>query len=104
MGYLSFGPETALALLQAMLYSMACILAGATLIAFSIYVVLVCSEMFFSQPRSKTQRAKAQRSARPVPVAKGSLDLSAVETPGLLKPLWTLLRSLGATGYKPQSE
>jgi NADH:ubiquinone oxidoreductase subunit 5 (subunit L)/multisubunit Na+/H+ antiporter MnhA subunit len=83
MGYPSFDPETALVLVHAMLYSMAWILAGAALIAFSIYVVLVCSEMFFSQPRSKTQRAKARHSARPVPVAKENLDLSAVETPVL---------------------
>jgi hypothetical protein len=56
MEYPSFGPETALALLHALLYSMACILAGAALIALAVYVVLVSSEMF-SQPRSKTQCA-----------------------------------------------
>ena len=86
MEYPSFGPETALALLQAMLHSMACILAGAALIALSVYIVLVCSEMFFSLPRSKTQRAKALQSARRVPVAKERLVLSAVETPILAAP------------------
>lgn len=86
MEYPSFGPETALALLQAMLYSMACILAGAALIALSVYIVLVCSEMFFSRLRSKTQRAKALQSARRVPVAKERLALSAVETPILAAP------------------
>jgi hypothetical protein len=85
MEYPSFFPETALALLQALLWSMACILAGAALIALSVYIVLVCSEMF-SQPRSKTQRAKALQSTRRVPVAKGSLALSAVETPILAAP------------------
>jgi len=42
--------------------------------------------MFFSQPRSKTQRAKASQSARRVPVAKETLDLSAAETPILATP------------------
>jgi hypothetical protein len=36
MEYRSFGPETALALLHALLYSMACILAGAALIALPV--------------------------------------------------------------------
>jgi hypothetical protein len=86
MEYPSFGPETALALLQALLYSMACILAGAALTALSVYIVLVCSEMFFSQPRSKTQRAKALQSTRRVPAAKESLALSADETPIFAAP------------------
>jgi len=78
MGYPSFFPETALALLHALVYGMACILAGAALIALTVYIVLVCSEMF-SRPRSKSQRAK-------VPVAKEGLDLSAAETPILAVP------------------
>src|SRR5229473_1358270 len=79
--YPSFFPETALALLQALLWSMACVLAGAALIALSVYIVLVCSEMFFSQPRSKTQRAKAAQWACRVPVVEKTFDLSADETP-----------------------
>ncbi len=59
---------------------MACILAGAAVIALSVYIVLVCSEMFSSQPRSKTQRAKAPQWACRVPVVEGTLDLSAGET------------------------
>ena len=86
MEYPSFFPETALALLHALLYSMACILVGAALIALSVYFVLVCSEMFFSQPRSKTQRAKAPQTTRHVPVAKETLDLSGSETPILAAP------------------
>jgi len=84
--YPSFFPETALALLQALLYSMACIMAGAALIALSVYIALVCSEMFFSQSRSKTQRAKAPQSARRVLVAKEGLELPAVETRILVAP------------------
>jgi hypothetical protein len=86
MEYPSFCPETALAILHALLYSMACILAGVALIALSVYIVLVCSEMFFSQPRSKNQRAKTLQSTRRVPVAKENLALSAVETPVLDAP------------------
>jgi ABC-type tungstate transport system substrate-binding protein len=76
----SFDPEMALALLQALLYSMACVLLGAALIALSLYIVLVCSEMFFSQPRSKPRRAKALQSTRRVPVVKESLELTVAET------------------------
>jgi hypothetical protein len=80
MEYPSFGPETVLALLHALVYSMACILAGAALIGLSVYIVLVCSEMFFSEPRSKTQRAKARQSAHRIPVAEETRDLPAAET------------------------
>jgi hypothetical protein len=86
MEYPSFGPETALALLQALLYSMACILAGAALIALSIYIVLLGSEMFFSEPRSKTQGARVPQPARRVPVAEETLELSSAETPILAAP------------------
>jgi hypothetical protein len=48
MEYPSFGPETALALLHALLYSMACVLAGAALIAFSITVP--CCALKYSFP------------------------------------------------------
>jgi hypothetical protein len=85
MEYPSFDPETALALLQALLYGMACILAGAALIALFLYIVLLCSEMF-SQPRSKTQRAKVPQPVRRAPVAEESLDLSAVEKRTLAAP------------------
>lgn len=85
MEYPSFFPEPALAFLHALLYSMACILTAAAFIGLSVYIVLVCSEMFFS-PRSKTQRAKAPQSAHRVPVAKETLDLSAARTPILAAP------------------
>src|SRR5215470_10567428 len=85
MGYPSFGPEAAQAF-RILLYCMACIFGGAALIGLSVYIALLCSEMFFSQPRSKTQRAKALKSARRVPVAKETLDPSAAETPILDAP------------------
>jgi hypothetical protein len=86
MEYPSFFPETVLALFHALVYSMACILAGAALIGLSVYIALLCSEMFFSEPRSKTQRAKVRQLACSVPVAEESLELPAVETPILVVP------------------
>ena len=87
MEYPSFFPETALALLHALVYCMACILAGAALIALTVYIVLVCSEMFFSQPRSKSRRAKVPQLAHRPPLAEQSLDdLSAAESPILAAP------------------
>jgi len=80
MEYPSFGPEMLLALLHALLYSVACIFAGAALIGFSVYIFLVCSEMFFSPPRSKTHRTKVLQSVHGAPVAEESLDPSAAET------------------------
>jgi hypothetical protein len=87
MEYSSFFPETALALLHALVYGMACILAGALLIGFSVYIALLCSEMFFSQPPSKTPRAKVPQLAHRAPVAEESLDLSAVEKRILAAPI-----------------
>ena len=86
MEYPSFFPETVLALLHALVYSMACILAGAAFIGFSVCIVLVCSEMFFSEPRSKTQGAKVPKLACRVPVAEETLELSSAETPILAAP------------------
>ena len=65
---------------------MAYICVGGAVIVLSVYIVLVCSEMFSSEPRSKTQRAKAPQSARRVPVAEESVDLSAAQSPILAAP------------------
>ena len=81
MGDLGLDPETALKLIQILHYCMAYVFAGAALIGLSVYIVLVCSEMFFSQPRSKTHRAKVAQSARHTAVARETRDLSAEETP-----------------------
>jgi NADH:ubiquinone oxidoreductase subunit 5 (subunit L)/multisubunit Na+/H+ antiporter MnhA subunit len=80
MGNPSLDPETVLQLYRAVLFCMAYILGGATVIALSVYIVLVCSEMFFSQPRSKTQRAKTPQWACRVPVVEGTLALPVGET------------------------
>jgi hypothetical protein len=87
MEYPSFFPETALALLHALVYGMAYILAGASLIGLSVYIALLCSEIFFSQPRLKSLRAKVPQLAHHEPVADKSLDLSAVETRTLVAPI-----------------
>jgi hypothetical protein len=81
MEYSSLFPETALALLQALVYCMACILAGAALIALTVYIVLVCSEMLMSEPRSKAQRAKTPQSVGRALGAEESLDFSAARSP-----------------------
>ena len=85
MGYPSFGPEAAQAF-RILLYCMAYIFGGAALIGLSVYIALLCSEMFFSQPRSKTRRAKVPQSARRVLVAEETLQLSGSETPILAAP------------------
>jgi hypothetical protein len=85
MGPLSLDAQTALQLHQIILYCIAYVFAGAALVGVSVYIVLVCSEMF-SQPRPQTQRARASRSARRVPVAEEALDLSTAETPILIAP------------------
>jgi hypothetical protein len=64
---------------------MAYIFGAAAVIALSVYVVLVCSEVFL-QPRSKTQRAKAPQWACRVPVTEETLGLSGSETPILVTP------------------
>jgi hypothetical protein len=71
--YPSFFPETPLALLQALLWSMACVLLGAALIALCVYIVLVSSEIL-SRSGSKPKGAKVSRPGRPVHVAEGTLD------------------------------
>jgi hypothetical protein len=86
MGNPSLDPETALQLYRAVLYCMAYIFGGAAIIALSVYIVLVCSEMFFSQPGSKTRRAKVPQSARRVLVAEGTLRLSGAEASILTSP------------------
>jgi hypothetical protein len=60
--------ETAFALFRAVLYSMACVCAGAALIALALYGFLACSEIFFSHPDSRAL-VKVLRSARLRPVA-----------------------------------
>src|SRR6202051_3245185 len=76
MGYPSFGPEPAVAF-RILLSCAAYIFGGAALIGLVLYIALLSSEMFFSQPRSKAQRAKVPQLAHRAPVAGESLDLSA---------------------------
>ena len=69
MEYPGFFPEIFLTLFRAVLYSVACVLAGAAAIALFVYAALVCSEILFSQPRSKVRRAKVSQLAHLVPFA-----------------------------------
>ena len=85
MGYPSFGPEEAVAF-RILLSCTAYIFGGAALIGLLLYIALLSSEMFFSQPRSKAQRAKVPQSTHRASVAEESLDLSAAGTPILAAP------------------
>jgi hypothetical protein len=85
MGYPSSGPEAAMAF-RILLSCMAYIFGGAAVIGLSVYIVLVCSEMFFSEPRSKTQRAGVPQPARHALMAEESPDLSAAGTLILAEP------------------
>jgi hypothetical protein len=76
-------PEVAQQLFHILLYCMAYIFGGAALTALSVYIVLVCSEIF-SQPRSKG--AKVRQPALRVPVAEETLVLSPAGTPILAAP------------------
>ena len=80
MGNPGLDPEAALQLFHALLYCVAYIFGGAAIIALSIYIVLLGSEMFFSEPRSKTQGARVPQPARRAPVAEETLELSSAET------------------------
>jgi hypothetical protein len=86
MGNPGLDPETVLQLFHTLFYCMAYMFGGAAVIGLSLYIVLVCSEMFFSQTRSKTHRAKVPQSAHRAPATEESLDLSAAETPILAAP------------------
>jgi hypothetical protein len=78
-------PEAALQLFHILLYCMAYIFGGAALIALSVYIVLVCSEML-SHSGSKSKRAKLPQPARRAPVAEETLVLSPAGTPILAAP------------------
>lgn len=85
MGNDGLDPETALRLFHILLYCMAYIFGGAALIALSVYVVLVGSEMLL-EPGSKPKRAKVPQSARRVHAAEETLDLSDAVTTILSVP------------------
>jgi hypothetical protein len=78
MGYPSSGPEAVLAF-RILLYCMAYIFGGAALIGLSVYVFLLCSEIFFSDPHTKARRAKIRRLGSNVPIVGAGLDLSTGE-------------------------
>lgn len=85
MGNPGLVPEAALQVFHALLYCMACVLAGAALIGLSVYIVLVGSEMF-AQHRTKAQRAKVRQMVQHIPVAEETLELSAAASPILVAP------------------
>jgi hypothetical protein len=84
MGNDVLDPQAVLQLFHVLLYCMAYILGGAALIALSVYVVLVGSEMLL-EPGSKPKRAKVPPLPRRVPVAEVTVDPCAA-TPILSVP------------------
>src|SRR5512143_2962461 len=85
MGNDLLDPETALQLFQLVLYCMAYIFGGAALIALSVYVVVVGSEMLF-EPPPKPKRVKVLQSAHRVRLAEKTLDPFAAAKPILSLP------------------
>ncbi len=81
MGHLD--PETALELIQTLLYWIACMCAGWAVVGLSAYIVFLCLEIFSPQPRSRARLAKVPHPAGCASVVEGNLDLFAAETPVL---------------------
>ncbi len=81
MEHAGLDPSTALQLIQALLYSIACVLAGCALLGLSAYIVFLCVEIFSPQPSSKARVAKLPQPVGHAPVAEENLDLVAAETP-----------------------
>jgi hypothetical protein len=78
MGYPGFGLEPVMAF-RILLDCIACIIGGAALIGLWLYLFLLCSEIFFSNPGAKSQTCQNKAATRNVPVAKAGLQLSADE-------------------------
>jgi hypothetical protein len=81
MGHTGLDPETALQLIQTLLYWIACILGGSVLLGLSAYIVFLCLQIFSPQPGAKARLAKVAQPLGCVPVAEENLDLVAAETP-----------------------
>lgn len=84
MGNDVLDPQAALELFHVLLYCMAYIFGGAALIALSVYVVLVGSEMLL-EPGSKPKSAKVSQLPRRVQVAEVTVNKPAA-TPILSVP------------------
>ena len=74
-------PETALKFIQMLLREAAYFFAGFALLALCTYVVFLCLEIFASQPRAKTQIAKAPKAVGCARAAEENHDLMPGATP-----------------------
>ena len=78
MAYPSVGPEAVLAF-RLLLYCMSCIFGGAAVIAISVYIVLLGSEILFSRPHHKQLRANSSQSAHTIIPVEATFDLHTVK-------------------------
>jgi hypothetical protein len=79
MGHPGVSPEAALHLNQTVLYWLACTFVGSALLAFLAYLLFLCLEIFFPQPRSKTRLAIVPQPLSRVPVAEENFERFAAE-------------------------
>ena len=86
MGHLGLDPETALELIQTLLYWIACMCAGWAVVGLSAYILFLCLEIFSPQPRSRAQLAKV-----PHPVLSNNSNcLRSCRLQSLLQRSWLL--------------
>jgi hypothetical protein len=81
MGNPSLDPETALKLVNTLLYCITCILGGSVLLGLTAYIVFLCREILSHQSSSKTPLGRVPQPISCAPVAEDNLDLIHVETP-----------------------
>ena len=81
MDHPGLDPNTALQLIQTLLYWIACILGGSVLLGLSAYLVFLCFKIFSPQPSSRTRLGEVPHPVGCAPVAEENLDLAAAETP-----------------------
>ncbi len=86
MGHAGLDPQTAAEFVQAVVFWVACFLAGLAVLGLSAYVVFLCLEIVSGQPRSKTRIAKATQRAQTAPMPAENRDRSAAEAPTLAAP------------------
>ncbi len=80
MDHPGLDPNTALELIQNLLYWIAYILGGSLFLGLSAYIVFLCLEIFSPQPFSKSRLAKVPHPIGLAPVAEANLELVAAET------------------------
>lgn len=86
MGDTGLDSQMAAEFVQAVIYWVACFLAGLAFLGLSAYVVFLYLEIVSGRPRAKPRIAKAPQPDRPAPMAEEDRDRSAAEAPTLAAP------------------